>query len=183
MNNKRIFCGSFIRHNELDEIWEQARYYLDETGRFKWTRTAANLHITFHFFGDTEADKIEKIKNILVDVLDKRFEIPIQITGLDFFKRRNKPAVLYAVVNDKTGKLSKLYLDIQQSLFNEKLIEKINRRFVPHITFARIKSVSNDFYDELEVFNNQWNIIDIPEIKPQLIESVLLPKGALYKAL
>jgi 2'-5' RNA ligase len=183
MLTKRIFIGNFIRSKQLDELFEQVRYYINPTGRFKWTRSIENLHITFHFFGAVETIKIPLIQDALSGILEEEFAIHIRITALQYFNRKHKPAVLYAKIEDQSGKLTALYSDIQQKLSDAGLIEKINPHFVPHITLARIKSVSDDFYNELKIFNDNWDEISIEKIKPQIIESILSPQGALYKAL
>jgi 2'-5' RNA ligase len=183
MTDKRIFVGAFTYHPDLDDLFEQAKNYLEPTGRLKWTRTTLNLHITFHFFGKMPIDKIIKIQEILKDINPKYSDLKCNVNGLDFFSKKGKPSVLYAKVDDYTGKLVNYYSTLQQQLYENNLIEKTGNFFIPHITFGRIKSVKNDFYKDINIFNEQLTDINILNLKPVIIESILSPQGALYQEL
>jgi len=181
MLQKRIFTGSFIQDNQLNDLFYKVQFNIDKTGKFKWTRTPENLHITFHFFGDMLLGKINKLQTVLSDVLNKEHHINIEMTGLDFFTRKAKPSILYAGIKPNEA-LKSLYHQIQDLLYKHHFIQEKNNKFVPHITLARIKHVTPEFYKNLESFNQSFNPIIINNIKVDIIESVLEPEGALYRA-
>jgi len=183
MKQKRIFLGSFTHHPELFKLWGHTKEILQDTSVIKWTRRPENLHFTLHFFGDMPIDKIIDLQKILSGIIEVNHEILFQITSLKFFKRKGKPAVLYAHIDDTTGELEKLYLEIQEILFQNGFVEHIKTSFVPHITFGRIKKVSPLFYEEIDSLNKNFKIINFDKFCPQIIESVLSPEGALYRPL
>ncbi len=178
---KRIFLGSFVKEKPLYDLFEHVQVVFNRETLIKWTRTPENLHLTWHFFGETPLKKIYQIQEALYDVLDKQFIVDVHITGIDFFNRRNKPAVLYAVLSDSSGRLQHLFDQIQHQLYVHQLIQQPAERFVPHITLGRIKKVSSNFYDVLKVTNEQFQFIAVKIVIPQIIESILTPHGALYK--
>jgi len=181
MKEKRIFIGSFTYHPDLFNLLEQAKDFFCEKGKFKWTKRPENLHLTYHFLGNTPVEKIAVLKEILSDMLHQDFEVNIRITGLAYFERRHKPTVLYAKIKDKEQKLKQIYMEIENRLFQAGFIDEIKEHFVPHITLARIKKVNTGFYKEVEKINNQGIGIDIKDLKIDIIESILLPDGAEYR--
>jgi len=183
MQEKRIFIGSFTHHPDLFDLLEQAKDVFCDAGKFKWTKRPENLHVTYHFLGNTPPDRIALLEDILSDMFHKDFEVNIRITGLAYFERRHKPSVLYAKIEDEQKKLKQIYREIQNRLFQAGFIDEIKAHFVPHITLARIKKVNTGFYKEVEKINNQGISIDIKDLQIDIIESVLLPDGAEYRSL
>ncbi len=182
MTMKRIFLGSFIKHPLLTDLFYKTRKTLEDTGQFKWTRTPDNFHITFHFFGQIPLSEIEKIEVVLKDLLNKPLEMPVQINGLDYFTRKGRPAVLYARVVP-SDELKRLHNEIQKLLLEHGLIDKKADKFVPHITFARIKKVTPAFFDKMQALSHIEQPILISQIKVEIIESILSLEGALYQSL
>jgi len=183
MNQKRIFIGSFTPHPDLFALFERTKAVFNDKGKFKWTKRPENLHLTYHFLGNTPVEKIAVLKEILSDILHQDFEVNIRITGLAYFERRHKPTVLYARIEDKEQKLKQIYMEIENRLFQAGFIDEIKEHFVPHITLARIKKVNKEFYEAVKSFNNQGITICIKELQVDIIESVLLPDGAEYRPL
>lgn len=181
MNSKRIFIGSFTRHPALTELYVKAKNLLDNTGNFKWTRTPNNFHITYHFFGKMAGNDINRLQKVLAPVLQKNYDIEITVTGLAYFKRKSKPTVLYAELVPNEA-LNNLFLDIQALLYRHKFISEKSTRFTPHITMARIKKAAPDFYQKIEELQLS-EPIRISLSKVDIIESILSPEGALYKAI
>ena len=179
MKTSRIFLGSFTRHPGLDQLYFDAQKLLSPTGKFKWTRTPENLHLTFHFFGEIPLDKIHLIQTGLNDILGRKFPVNLRINEVSFFKRKHKPAVLFAKIEPNKA-LTDLYHTIQDRLCQNRLIAEKNTRFVPHITLARIKKVQPDFDTKITSLKPE-NPIIINEVTPEIIESILAPEGALYK--
>jgi len=183
MNHKRIFIGSFTHHPLLYDFFDLTKKVLYETAIIKWTRTPKNLHFTLHFFGEMPVKKIQLLQRIMIGILNRNYDIRFKITGLKYFKRKGKPAVLYAHIEDENGELKKLYLEIQNLLFQHGFIDQIKFSFVPHITFGRIKKVEPSFYEKITILNKDFEHIVVNNVCPVIIESVLSPEGALYRPL
>jgi len=183
MKEKRIFIGSFVRQPDLFDLFSRAKNVFRNKGKFKWTKRLENLHLTYHFLGNTPEEKLLLLEEILADLLNKNFEVNISITGLGYFERRGKVTVLYAKIEDNEQKLKSIYREIEKRLFRAGFISEIKEHFTPHITLARIKKVEDKFFDEIDKFNKQKINIKIKELQIDIIESVLLPDGAEYRAL
>ncbi len=182
MCTKRIFVGSFIRHEVLNQLFEFSKQRLDNLGLFKWTRTPENFHITFHFFGKMSCDDIERLREIIQHFSQETYDFDLYLKGLDFFIRKRKPSVLYAGLQP-SKELFELHQEIQNQLFQAGFITEPQMRFVPHITFARIKKVSSIFSSQLYLINQKYEPLRLNPIKVEIIESVLSPKGALYRGI
>ena len=182
MCSKRIFIGSFVKHETLVHLFKTSREVLNETGIFKWTRTPENFHITFHFFGTMPCTGIEKLRDVLHEFFKQTYDFDLQLQGLNFFKRKGRPAVLFADLRfDK--KLFNLHQDIQNQLFKHDFIHEKQSKFAPHITFARIKKTYMSFEEAIEHINQNFVPVKLHPLKIEIIESVLSPKGALYRGI
>ncbi len=181
MCTKRIFIGSFVKHEMLDNLYNSSKLILNDTGIFKWTRSPENFHITFHFFGEMSCPEIEKLQKILQDIAQQSYDFDLQIQGLNFFRRKGRPAVLFAEPQSNKD-LYNLYQDVQNQLFKTGFINEKQTKFAPHITFARIKKTQVSFEEALKRINQNLVPVKLHPLKIEIIESVLSPKGALYRA-
>jgi len=181
METRRIFTGSFIRHQDLYDLFESVKNRMNDTAKIKWTRSPENLHLTWHFFGDRSLQDINRIEEVVKNSFSDNQAIDFTIDKLGYFNRKGKPAVLYAGVTDSSGKLQDLYQKIQKELYKAGLIDQVNKRFVPHITLGRIKKVSPEFYEQIQKINAEIQPIPVKNIKVENIESILSPQGALYQ--
>jgi len=183
MEEKRIFIGSFIKTKSLEEIFNQLKHKLNNKAKIKWNRTPENFHITYKFIGNLPLDKIREIKTFIDDKYAQPKNVDLEITGINYFTKKDKPAILYAEVKEKNGDiLIKTHRQIEDYLYKTGVISKKEKKFVPHITLGRIKLVSPEFYDIINEYS-QKKMGQIDSLKVQIIESQLSPKGALYKPL
>ncbi len=182
MSDRRIFIGSFIQNDALTRLFEQAKQTLDHKGKFKWTRTPENFHITFHFIGEISDDDIKVLQTVLQDLMQKNYDFGLEVTGLKFFERKGRPSVLYAAIKPDTA-LYDLHQVIQKRLHEHGFITKIQSRFTPHITLARIKKAPVNLTEQISEINRQFQPQKLHPIHVVLIESILSPQGALYRKL
>ncbi len=182
MCRKRIFIGSFVRHEALMHLFEISKESLNKTGYFKWTRTQENFHITFHFFGSMHCNDIKKLHEVLQDFFQNEYDFDLELQGLGYFKRKGRPTVLYAGLLSNP-RLYQLHQTIQKRLFGTGFISEIQMRFTPHITLARIKKTLPSFEEEVEKINRDFKPVRLHPFKIDIIESILSPEGALYKAI
>ena len=180
MVSHRIFLGSFISHPDLYRLFDLTQIELQNSGNFRWSRRPENLHLTFHFFGTMPFSEIIRLEKNLKPILKTKFEMPLIISGLNFFSRKGKPRILYAEILPQAN-LDILHQDLQRLLLEHHFIETISNRFTPHITFGRIKNVNESFYEALHLINTGFQPIQISEFQISIIESILTPEGALYE--
>jgi len=180
---KRIFVGSFITNDALYGFFNEIQEALStDIAHVKWTKTQTNLHLTYHFLGGMPIDEIKRLQSVLHPLLSKKHSFEITISGLNFFTRKGKPAVLFASIKDEQGTLRQLYDEIQELLYLHGFIEQKSDRFTPHITLGRIKKVSTGFYSFVERYRDTF-ICKQQDIEISIIESLLQPDGALYRQL
>ena len=144
----------------------------------KWVKPE-QIHLTVRFLGDTESDKLEKIKEVMSDFRFNEFRFTAEDkTG--FFPSPAKPSVFYLSCGN-TDKLVELkyYID---TLLEKCGIPAETRKFIPHITIARIKKnfnrkncgVLQDTFSDLKTFN-------IRADKVTLYRSTLTSNGAVHE--
>ena len=137
------------------------------------------LHLTLKFLGDTPLDKIP----LLIDTLEK---IKNDISQLDLNIKQailiqpHRPQVISLEINQNQD-LQILYDNIEQSLFTAGLKHKEMRRFLPHITLARIKqSAEEKEFAPLK----KWSLNQSFSVNHfDLQESRLTPQGPIYNIL
>jgi len=183
VTSKRIFIGSFIRSTELYDLFNEVKNEMKFAGNIKWTASENNLHFTCIFLGETDLNKTEKIRRLLTPLINKDYNIPLKISGLKYFTHKGKPSVLYAQIKDTQGKLNELQKQIKTILTENALIRNDKpKKFIPHITFARIKNINKSFYEIIEEYKDLEITYKYP-VRINIIESILKPSGAIYKTL
>ncbi len=165
---KRLFIGIPLPERVKEEI-------LSISEKFKSSVNATfvkknNYHITLKFLGNSEE---KKIINVLNKIRYEKFELRLQDLGV--FPNKNFPRVLWVGVEDNKDCLR------LHELINKALPQFPNKNsFHPHVTIARIKFVKNkQFFEHLlkeKIFFGKININSFI-----LYESILNPKGAIYK--
>jgi len=132
-----------------------------------------NLHLTLKFLGEVEESRIEEIKKRLEEIKFKKFESEIDEIG--FFSEDFIRIIWLHMTN--CGKLQKIIDERLKGLFEPE------KRFMSHLTIARIKNIKNrkKFLEELKK-------IKLPEIKLNvdkfyLMKSELTPKGSKYNVI
>ena len=149
--------------------------------RITWV-SSHNLHLTLNFFGETIEEKIQEIEEAMLQGAAgvPSFEICFDRTGI--FGSSYNPKVIWlgAELNPALNKLfSQLKTELEKAGFAYD-----RQNFVPHLTLGRIREISDKAFfqqvigDYREVFSLKQKIGSV-----QLYESVLTPKGPIYKTL
>jgi len=141
-----------------------------------------NIHITLNFLGDTDPDAIGEQAARMREVLLDKLPISLGITDTGIFPHANDPRVLWvgSVPFDKA--LKPLILDLRD-LLTKFGYQLDNRKFQPHITLGRVKSISrkstfiHDFLST-EVRHSQFTVDEV-----KWYQSTLTSAGAIYEEL
>jgi 2'-5' RNA ligase len=175
--NKRIFIGLTVP----DGI---SRYFHDMISAVSSSYSCIkpvppeNIHLTLKFLGNTCASDIDKIKSRLNNELKEVFSFNFDIEDrIDAFPGLKNARIVYAVLGNGKEKVESIYKKTGKAVSFMNL-KKENKKFIPHITIARIR----DGFDFTKL---------IPEIKPKkfisikcdrvlIYESILSEKGADY---
>lgn len=160
----RLFLGTFATIYDYVGIKKEFSFI-----EGKWVEKR-NLHLTYHFVGEvaTPIPIIAKLSSLHYEPR----QIPIKALG--FFG--TPPKILYAKALDES------LFDIANQI--SQLLEIANSKpFIPHITLCRIKRVKNfeKFIKKIRAFEHKP--LGIMDLKVELIQSHLTPKGAIYKTI
>ena len=175
--NKNIRCFVAIdlpreAINQIEEIQKKIKKQNLFTGKFT---ESENLHLTLKFLGEIEKEKIEEVKKKLKEIESPVFEANLGEAGI-FSKEFIK--ILWVKLNGKG--IFELQKKIDEDLKELFIPEK---RFMSHITIARVKNVK-DRKALIDYIKN----IGVKKIKFQvknffLKKSTLMSEGPVYEDL
>lgn len=140
------------------------------------------IHVTLKFLGDIPESSVDGILEILgrCIVAHRRFEV--EVIGTGAFPNVRNPRVLWAGLMD-TGGLSALAGSVNNGL-SEIGFEMDRREFRPHVTLARVKSLSG-IERALALMrdheNTRFGSFWVDDVRFK--KSTLTPSGAIYENL
>lgn len=174
---KRIF----IAINLADEVKKKLEPTIEELKKLnpdygvKWV-APENLHLTLHFFGDLEENKIQEVEEGIHEVVKhlKSFEMTTGDFGC--FPNEQTPHVFFTSVHD-TDSIHKLIGEIEVML--ENLGYEVDARpWQGHLTLGRIKDWSRCKITGVEIPALTFSVKSI-----ELMESELTPDGPVYSVI
>jgi len=174
MSSVRAFLGAPLT-KELQEAIRTLQSELKSRIRdIRWSRPE-NLHLTLHFFGDTEQENLEKIKVSMLSV--KRCHRPFQVDviGLGAFPSLHRPRVIWLGLHPH-DQLGQLHRDCQRALHAAGLATD-SRSYSPHLTIGRARQRA----EKLTALGNELGnrlVGHLPIDSLILYESRLKPGGA-----
>jgi len=110
--------------------------------RARWV-PAANLHLTLHFLGEVEAERVPALQEALVRVGPAHAPLVLTIEGGGAFGSPSHPRVLWAGVGGETKALGALQADVVEAL-KPLGFEAEHRDYTAHLTLARAKVPRGD---------------------------------------
>ena len=139
------------------------------------------LHITLKFLGETPAEQVSELTDILQQVIAEYPPFDFDLVGLGAFPRVERPEVVWAGV--ETGeKLIELASRLEERV--EKLgYRKERRAFTPHLTLARVRRKPSPLLSELFDKHASTRFGKVKIERTTLFQSELTPTGAVYSVL
>jgi 2'-5' RNA ligase len=151
------------------------------TENIRWVEMS-NIHVTIAFIGETEDVIINRIGEALLDNCSGFGRFEFAIRGLGIFKSINDPRVIWAGL-DKFEKLKRLQLITVDGL-KDLPINIVERKFTPHVTLGRVKSLKRFEVIKSLIVNyseHEFQKVSVKELI--LYKSILTPTGPVYKPL
>jgi len=169
-----------IPNNKFAVLYSSLKKEL-ENESIKWVE-ANNFHLTLHFLGETSSTQLEQIKHLLRSIVAKKNSFDIQLCGLDIYKSKGKPRVLYikAQANDTMLQMTN---EIKKAIIKFGF-KKETKEFAPHLTLGRIKFLNeeNNLSAVLQQFKEEkTQVVVVNEII--LYQSILQNSGPIYQAI
>ena len=169
---------------ELSEALKKETYLFVETLRDRYQGfrfiEPQNWHLTLHFLGDIEPEKIEQLGSRLKEALVQINPFSVSLEGLGVFPNSQRPRILWIGVSGDISELLTLKKQVDEVLQNMHFqIE--TRPFHPHITIARAREGSKHSY---LISGQTFKAQRVDEIHSlTLFKSDLSPRGAQHTPL
>lgn len=100
-----------------------------------------DFHLTLHFLGQTPARVFDDLRRELGAVAHARRPFDLAVRGLGAFPHWDAPGILWAGLVDPAGHLGELH-HASLRVLNAYRLFKLEERYTPHITLARVKKIS-----------------------------------------
>jgi 2'-5' RNA ligase len=137
-----------------------------------------NLHLTLRFIGEVQNWRAEEVDLALHAIRGRSF--PLVLSGVGLFEKAGRVTALWAGV-DRCPPLDHLQAKIETALQRTGL-EPERRRFVPHVTLARLDQPANDKITGFIQRNNLFRAEPFSVERFTLFSSQLGKEGSVYTA-
>ncbi|HBC87381.1 MAG TPA: RNA 2',3'-cyclic phosphodiesterase [Lentisphaeria bacterium] len=134
------------------------------------------IHLTLRFIGDSDDENSQRIKSALAEVKFKSFRL--EMDGAGFFPNERRPTVFW-IGCKKNSVLTELKKGIDDILEMNGLPPE-GRRFVPHITIARLKNIQPGEIRKLSGMCSGVIPLEFTVPEFMLYSSVLTSGGAIH---
>jgi len=178
MTQKRLFAAIPVPYfKEYEKSLDKLKALMIHD-KINWIKPE-QMHLTLHFFGLTETDKIPDINELLENAAKNNTVFDLQTSGISCFGSKHSPDIIRIIINENNS-LIKLKASINKDLLVSGYITE-SVKFIPHITIGRIRKVMdvNYFWKVINLFNNDFNkCFKIENL--HLYESILKTTGAVH---
>lgn len=141
-----------------------------------------NIHLTMKFLGEVPEEKIGEIDESLKEAASGFQKFPARVKGIGVFPGLSYIKVMWAGVSEGREQIIELQKKVDAAL--QPLGFRLDKRFHPHATIARVKFVKDK--GKLVEFIKERADEDFGEMEVQgltLKQSTLTPKGPIYSTL
>lgn len=148
---------------------------LQETISVKDATYTSQFHLTLKFLGETTTQELNQIQRALEGLRFAPFELHFDHLG--YFSHNKTRQIIWAGVQRK-HKIKALQQEIDKRLA---LVRKPQKKFLPHVTLARIKNNHQKGVQHLFAVAKPILPFTVHVSSIQLIQSTITPTGPLYK--
>ena len=168
----RTFIAVDLSEGIKNSVFEVQRELKKSGADIKWV-DPKNLHVTLKFLGETDEEKVIKIKFALDEIASLQKSFEINISELGAFPNMRSPRIIWIGIDKGARELSRLALYIEEKL-SSCGFEKEKKAFSSHITIGRARSTLNQI-----ALKEKMPAISIPDVDACLINRVTLYKSTL----
>ncbi len=170
MSSRRLFIA--LRPPEA--VAEALLDTMEGISGARW-QDADNLHVTLRFIGEVDRHTAADVETALDSLTFATF--PISISGVGHFEGNKRPRAIWARVAP-SPQLDELQMRVEMACRRAGLRPE-TRKFVPHVTLARLNSGSG-LIDDWLLRHGTLNLGPWTVDRISLYESDLTPNGAIY---
>ena len=139
MSTIRSFLAIDLPQEIRDNLGEVQHRLKTPGSQVKWVRPES-IHLTLKFFGNIEEKEIDALSRATESAASHFHPFHVEVTGVGVFPNISRPRVIWAGVEFKEGTLNALHKDLD-TRFDLLGFEREKRRFTPHLTLGRVKSL------------------------------------------
>jgi 2'-5' RNA ligase len=177
----RTFIALEVPENIQKEVFSLKENISSHYAKIRWVKKE-NIHITLAFLGEIVEDVIEQVKERLQLVSKKHQTFTMTLQGVGVFPQMKRPRVLWVgVVPEVKEPITHIANDVIDALGF--LHPKDKKKFSPHITFGRIKFISDLSSLQKVIESISFETDEFMVNKITLFKSDLKPDGAIYTPL
>jgi 2'-5' RNA ligase len=137
-----------------------------------------NLHLTLRFIGEVPNWRAEEVDLALHGIRGRAF--PLVLAGIGLFEKAGRVTALWAGV-ERCPALDRLQAKVETALQRAGL-EPERRRFIPHVTLARLDQPASEKITGFIQRNNLFRAEAFPVDRFTLFSSQLGKEGSVYTA-
>lgn len=140
------------------------------------------IHVTLKFLGEVEEERLQEVLGAVKKVSTEFAPFDAKVVGTGAFPDERKPRVLWIGIEDG-GALARLADAVDDSM-SRIGFPREGRKFTPHVTVARVKSLSgiDMALGALQEFEHkEFGSIRVRDVR--LKKSTLMPTGSIYEDL
>jgi len=144
----------------------------------RWAKPES-IHLTLKFLGDVEEKGVDHIVKLIEGTCRKYKAFSLEVAGAGVFPNKRSPRVLWVGINgNETFKT--LQNEVDEAMVSMGF-EKENRKFIPHLTLGRFRSLKGkDALMEKVESHRDIKLGSADVNKISLMKSDLNPAGARY---
>ena len=138
-------------------------------------------HLTLKFLGDTPVSSLDKIHHVLKETAERHTHFSVLIDTFGAFPNFRSPRVLWVGSEEESEEAETLVRELHEAL-SLLGFEKEERKFRPHLTLARLRSLKNE--KRLAAFTEGYTLPWKETLSCDTLihyKSILTPQGALYE--
>lgn len=141
-------------------------------------------HLTLHFLGEIDPDRVEPLKERVAPVVGARPAFEVTVEGVDAFPSRSRPRVVWRGVGAGREELVRLALDVRAAV-SAAGIPVDQGPYVPHLTLFRVRSAADAERARalLDGRTPAPAATRLPVVEVDLVESRLRAGGAEHRVL
>jgi len=178
-----VRCFVAVECNEAQVVsgFRVVQRILEASGAHLKNVELENIHLTLKFLGEISQNKVEEVSRVIEKISFEPFWFKVE--GVGVFPNLRRPSVVWAGVTDGASKLSIIYDELEEKLYNLGF-KREKRVFHPHFTISRVRSGRNrnQLVEEiLKIEDYTFGQIYIDKIL--LKKSLLTPTGPIYTTL
>ncbi len=183
MPRLRTFIAIDLGKTIRDRLVSLQENFAKITSGVKWVEPQ-NLHLTLLFLGEVDDREIPAVCRAAEEVTQPLAAFPISVEGAGCFPNPRRPHSLWVGVGNGVQETCVLHDALEPPLLALGCYRREERKFTPHVTLGRIRSVQAPagFGQALAKYQ-AWKAGDAHVREVHVMSSELTPSGPVYTVL